>query len=151
MKRYNIHAPANSQYEEAPDGEWVEYEEVSAELERLRRRDSEDWPALADLGVAAYKARLATATELLATLRAADAESRLATAITWIGQLAAHIETDPCTDLDILDDLTGPARAFIANQPAAHSWCEKCHSAKPCPGCTIPAAPDPLEKPAVGK
>ncbi len=30
MKRWDIDAPASSQYHEAPDGEWVEYRDVAA-------------------------------------------------------------------------------------------------------------------------
>lgn len=37
MKRWDIDAPASSQYHEAPDGEWVEYRDV-AELETLNER-----------------------------------------------------------------------------------------------------------------
>lgn len=33
MKRYNIDAPCNNQYEEHPEGEWVSYEDAKEALE----------------------------------------------------------------------------------------------------------------------
>lgn len=44
MRRYHIHAPSSSQYEEAPDGEWVEAEEalkLEAMLEDSLRTERE--------------------------------------------------------------------------------------------------------------
>lgn len=38
MKRFNIHAPGSDQYEEHPEGEWVEYEDAQAELQKERDR-----------------------------------------------------------------------------------------------------------------
>ena len=37
MKRWDIDAPASSQYHEAPDGEWVEYRDVEARIAELER------------------------------------------------------------------------------------------------------------------
>lgn len=36
MKRWTIHAPSSSLYEEAPDGEWVSWQEVEPLVEALR-------------------------------------------------------------------------------------------------------------------
>jgi hypothetical protein len=38
MKRYNIDAPCNNQYEEHPEGEWVSYEDAKAALDALSKK-----------------------------------------------------------------------------------------------------------------
>ena len=40
MKRWTIHAPSSSQYEEDPVGEWVEFDDVKAKLDRLAQAEA---------------------------------------------------------------------------------------------------------------
>lgn len=65
MKRYA--GLAGSSFEEDPEGCWVEYDDVRAELERLR-----DEQYLLSEVVAEQESRLATATELLRRFQADD-------------------------------------------------------------------------------
>jgi hypothetical protein len=40
VKRWNIHAPSSYQYEEDPVGEWVEFDDVKAKLDRLEQAEA---------------------------------------------------------------------------------------------------------------
>lgn len=90
---------------------------MTATNERLRAelKDFDDAHAVTAVEWKATRSRLATATALIQEV--------------W-------------DNGDIPRKLGLRIKAFLAGQPAAPSWCEKCNSVKPCPGCTVPAAPN---------